>query len=188
MEFRKKLPQLTALIIILVGIGAVVYYQTLPKEIIRYDFHGTEFVFRKDLRLAQSIPVYPDEKSILNKVWDPDITKIDIAYVPSAEPSDENGMVAVNAFEVRFKLDTAYRNPNFNWINEFTSTELNSFDGINQTNDTLVIALVHPSLADKTGVELDGNVVYIKGKTPEEFDLATIKFLMSALNINLALQ
>lgn len=185
MKFGKKLPQLIALIIILVGIGAVVYYQILPKEITRYDFHGTEFVFRKDLRLAQNISVYPDQESILDKVWSPEITKINVAYVLSSEPSEENGMVALNAFEVRFKLDVAYSNPNFNWLNEFASTELKSLDDINQTNNTLVIVLVRPSLADKTAVELDGNTIYIKGKTAEEFDLATIKFLMSALNITI---
>lgn len=169
------------------SVAGVYYYQSIPKPVIRYNFYGTEFEFRNDLRLAQNISVYPDGQSILYKVWDPDIAKINIAYVLSQEPSDENSIIALNAFEIRYKLDIAYRNPRFNWINEFTSTELTSFDSINQTNDTLVIALVRPSLADKTTVELDGNVVYIKGKTQEELDLATIKFLMSALNISLAL-
>lgn len=170
-------------IAIAVGVTWVYYYLSTPKPVIRYNFHGTEFVFRDDLRLAQNISVYPDEESILNKVWDPNITKINIAYVPTEGPSDENSLIALNVFEIRFKLDVAYRNPNFNWINEFTSTELSSLDEIIQTNDTLVIALVIPSLSDETTVRLDGNVVYIEGKTLEEFDLATIKFLMSALNI-----
>ncbi len=183
MKFKEKLPQLTALVMILAGIGAAVYYQTLPKEVTRYDFHGTELVFRKDLRLAQNISVYPDEKSILNKVWDPEITRVDIAYILTPEPSEQNSMIALSLFEVRFKLDVAYRNPNFNWANEFTSTKLESLENINQTNDTLVIALVGPSFSDRTVVEMEGNVIYIKGKTAEEFDLATIKFLMSALNV-----
>lgn len=168
---------------IAIGVTGTYYYFSTPKPLIRYDFYGTEFVFRDDLRLAQNISAYPDEESILNKIWDPDITRIDIAFVLTPEPSEENSMIALNLFEIRFKLDTAYRNPRFNWMNEFTSTQLQSFDDINQSDDTLVIALVRPSLSDRTAVEMDGNVVYIKGSTPREFDLATIKFLISALNI-----
>ncbi|MEK6909979.1 MAG: hypothetical protein AABW61_02790 [Candidatus Aenigmatarchaeota archaeon] len=182
MKLSKQLPYLI-IFIILVGVGGVLYYQNLPKEMIRYNFYGTELEFRDDLRSAQNITVYPNEESILNKVWNPEITKINIAYVLTPEASDENSMIALNAFEIRYKLDIAYRNPNFNWANEFTSTELSSYDNITQTDDTLTIALVRPSLSDSTGVELDGNVAYIKGKTPKEFDLATIKFIMSALNI-----
>lgn len=166
-----------------VGVTWVYYYFSTPKPLIRYDFYGTEFVFRDDLRMAQNIPAYPDEESILQKVWNHDITKVNIAYVPTAEPSEENSLTALNLFEIRFKLDVAYRNPNFNWINEFASTELQSLDDIKQSYDTLTIVLVRPSLSDRTAVEMDGNTVYIKGITPKEFDLATIKFLMSALNI-----
>lgn len=182
MKLSKQLPYLI-IFIILAGIGGVLYYQNLPKEMTRYNFYGTELVFRDDLRFAQNITVYPDEGSILNKVWDPEITKIKIAYVLTPEASDENSVIALNAFEIRYKLGIAYRNTKFNWVNEFTSTELSSYDNITQTDDTLVIALVRLSLSDRTAVELDGNVVYIKGKTPKEFDLATIKFIMSALNI-----
>lgn len=165
------------------GVAWIYSFLSVPKPITRYVFFGTELQFRDDLRIAQNISVHPDEKSILYKVWDPQITKVKIAYIPTQEPSDENSLLALNIFEIRFKLDVAYRNPNFNWINEFTSIELSSFDDINQTNDTLVIVLVRPSLADKTVVEMDGNVIYIKGQTAEDLDKATIKFLMSALNI-----
>ena len=181
----KLLPYLIFLIIIFTIIGGAIYYQNRnsQKEITRYKFYGTEFQFRNDLRAAQTISLYPDYKSILDKVWDPNITKINIAYIPTAESSTENSMLSLSVIEIRFKLDIAYHE--FNWANEFTGTELKSFDDINSTNDTLTIALVRPSLSDKTGVELHGNIVYIKGKTEKEFDLATTKFLMAALNITI---
>ncbi len=182
---KKQLSYILIIILIFAGVGGFVYYQTLPKEIIRYNFFGTELEFRNDLRVADNVSVYPDEESILNKVWDPDITMINIVYVLTSESSDENSMIALNAFEIRYKLDVAYKNPKFNWINEFTSTQLDSFENITQKNDTLAIALVIPSLSDETSVRLDGNVVYIEGKTLEDLDLATIKFLMSALNITI---
>lgn len=187
MKFKvnKQVSYLLIFLLISAGIGGFIYYESLPKEITRYNFYGTELQFRSDLRKAQNISVYPDEQSILSKVWDPDITRVSIVYVPSEEPSEENGMLALSVFEIRFKLDVAYHNPKFNWNNEFTSTNLTSFENITQSNDTLVIALVRPSLSDRTAVEMDGNVIYIKGKTLEEFDMATIKFIISALNITI---
>lgn len=187
MKFKFGIVYLVMALIIIAGISVFVYNKffdkNLTEETTRYDFFGTELVFRHDLRTAQNISVYPDEGSILNKVWSPDITKLNIVYVPTVNASEENGALTVNIFEIRFKLDVAYRNPNFNWINEFASEELQSFENISISDDTLVIALYRPSQSDRTAVELDGNVVSIKGTTPLELDLATIKFLMSALNI-----
>lgn len=187
MKFDLKgiLPYIVAGVIILAIVGGLFYYRSQHsyKPLTRYNFRGIEFQFRDDLRLAQSIPVYPDETSILNKVWDPGITKINMVYVPTAEPSNDNSMLSLGIIEIRYKLDRAYQE--FNWVNEFTSTELNSYDNITSSNDTLTIVLVRPSLSDKTAIELDGNIAYIKGMTGKEFDLATIKFLMSALNITL---
>lgn len=178
---KRQLSFILVLIVAVAGMAAFVYYQNIPREIIRYNFYGAELVFRDDLRNAKNVTAYPDEESILNKVWDPEITKINIVYVPTPEPSVENSMLSVNAFEVRFKLDIAYRQ--LNWINEFDSAELKSFENISYPNDTLVIALVRPSLADSTAVELGDNIVYIKGKTSEDLTRATIKFLMVAMNI-----
>jgi hypothetical protein len=183
---KKQLAPLLGIVLAVGAIAGVMYYQNSVKEITRYEFFGTPLEFRADIRAAQQIPVYPNQQSVLLKVWDPDITKINITYVLTPEPSGENSMVALNLFEIRYKLDIAYRNPNFNWINDFAVVELESFDDISQTNDTLVIALVRPSLSDRTAVEMDGNVIYIKGRTAQEFDLATIKFLMSAMNITIS--
>ena len=182
MKLSKQLPYLI-IFITLAGTGGLLYHQTLPKEITRYNFYGTELQFRADLGSANNVSVYPDKESILNKVWDPEITRIHIVYVLTSNTSEENSLIALNAFEVRYKLDVAYNNPKFNWANGFTSEELQSFENISQANNTLVIVLVLPSLSDKTAVEMDGDIVYIKGQTARDFDLATIKFLMSALNI-----
>ncbi len=180
---QKFLLLTVASLVVAFGIVGAVYYFTELQPITRYDFYGAELVFRDDLRLAQKIQVYPDENAILNKVWDPDITKISIAYVNSSESSLDNGLVAVNAFEIRYKLDVAYRNPNFNWFNEFEQIQLESLDNVTQADGTLVIVLVPPTLADTTEVRMIDNVVYVKGTTREDFDRATIKFLMASLNI-----
>jgi hypothetical protein len=42
---------------------------------------------------------------------------------------------------------------------------------------------VPPVLADETSVKTENNTVFIEGKTKEDFDLATIKFLIEALDL-----
>ena len=98
-------------IIILAAVGGFVYYQNQNsyKPLTWYKFHDVELQFRDDLRLAQNISIYPDQKSILDKVWDTDITKINIVYVPTTESSTENSMLSLSIIEIRYKLDLAYR-------------------------------------------------------------------------------
>lgn len=186
MKFNLSIKHLSYLIVFIVLIAAVAgysYYKSKPKEITRYDFYGTDLQFRGDLRAAENVSVYPDSQTILNKVWNPNITKINITYVLTPEPSEDNSLIALNAFEIRYKLDVAYNNPRFNWMNSFASADLKSLDDVVQFNDTLSIVLVSPSFTNETVVEVDGNVVYIKGNTPENFDRAVIRFIMSALDI-----
>ena len=90
-------------------------------------------------------------------------------------------MLAAEAFEVRFKLDLAYKK--HNWENEFFTLESESFDNLSSANDTMIVAIYRPSQSDRTGVELNGNIVSIKGTTQQDLDLATMKFLMIAMNI-----
>lgn len=180
---RRQAYYLVAFVLVAVLVGVVYYKASSPREIKQYDFYGTEFVFRDDLLKAKNISIYPDEVSLFKEVWNPDVYRVKLVYVPTKEPSAENGMLAANIFELRFKLDLAYNK--FEWGNEFTTSELETFENISYANDTLVIALVRPSLADRTAVELHDNIVYIKGMTAEDLDRATIRFLMAAMNITL---
>ena len=44
---------------------------------------------------------------------------------------------------------------------------------------------MHPVYANETAVRNEGHVTYISGKTFEELDLATVKFLMVVLGIDM---
>ena len=178
MKFKldKKLLGLLV-IIIAIGVVGITYYSNSGKPMTRYNFQGVDLSFRDDLILSKNISVYPDEDAILNAIWSPEIQNITIAYMNTSD----NQLAAVNAFEITYKLSVGYRQ--FSWFINFNGKEVESFKNLNGSNENLVIALVPPSLATDTSVEFDDHVVYIKGKTPQEFDRATIKFIMSALNI-----
>jgi hypothetical protein len=160
-------------------VAAAISYNFLfsDKPVTKYTFQGVELSFRDDLRLAKNITLAPSEEAILYTIWNPDVQSISIVYMNTTD----NQFTAVNAFEVAFKLNVAYGQ--FSWFVNFTGKEVESFDNLNATDENLVIVMVPPSLALETSVELQRNIIYIKGKTPQEFDLATIKFIMAALNI-----
>ncbi|MBI2547645.1 MAG: hypothetical protein HYW23_04370 [Candidatus Aenigmarchaeota archaeon] len=179
MKFRfgkKQLALLVACLVVVAAVGIGIYLST-PKEIKHYNFYGTQIAFRDDLRNAKNISVYPDDKAIQAAVWNPDLKNITIAFVNSSD----NNLMAVDSFEITYKMSIAYNK--FDWFINFNGKEVGSFGNLTGTKDNLVIALVPPSIANETKVEMKDNVIYIKGKTPVDFDRATIRFIMSALNI-----
>jgi len=183
MKFALNKKQIGILLIsigIIGGISGLVYYAALPKPAMSYNFYGSGLQFRDDLKVANNIPVYPDENSVLNAVWNPEIQNISIAFINSS--AEDNAIIAVNAFEVTYKLSVGYSK--FNWFGiNFVPEMVESFENLTGNNETLTIALVPPSVANGTSVEIKDGVIYISGETQKEFDLATIKFLMAALNI-----
>ena len=183
MKFTLNKKQISILLIfigIIVGISGLVYYTSLPKPAMGYNFYGSELQFRDDLKVADNISVYPDENSVLNAVWNPEIQNISITFINSS--AEDNAITAVNAFEITYKLSVGYNE--FNWLGiKFVPNIVESFENLTSSNETLTIALIPPSVANSTSVEMKDGVIYISGETKKGFDLATIKFLMAALNV-----
>jgi hypothetical protein len=129
--------------------------------------------------------VYPDNVTIYDMMWNYEVENISIAYVNSSD----NSKVMVEAFEITYKMELAYQHIaqlNNAYIDvKFNDRVVNSYDNISATPSNPVIALVPPLFSNETVVMEKDNVIYIKGKTMEEFDMATVKFLMVALAINL---
>jgi hypothetical protein len=150
-----------------------------------YNFFGIKLPFRTELYKANNISVYPDNETIYNMMWGPQLENITIVWVNSSE----NNMVGVEAFEITYKMRLAYEH--IGYLNGvildvgFNSREVNSYDNLTATENNPVIALVPPIFSNETAVIANGNVIYIKGTSMENFDLATVKFLMVALAINL---
>jgi len=161
-----------------------------PKPITSWNYNGNLLNFRDDLREAQKVKVYPDEASISNVFASMAVRNITIAYVESPDM----GYVTVEAGELSYKLLTAYLEAGYIRYNksmtfipmgviEISSGTVNSYENLVGTHDNPKIALVPPSAADETSVSLKNNVIYVKGKTLKNFDLATIKLLMIVLDI-----
>lgn len=146
-----------------------------------YDNYGNRFgipmAFRADLRKANNVSIYPDISSIYNIIWNPGNRNIIIAFANSSD----NGLVAADAFEITYKLGVVFGV--YNITMNFTANVISSYDNITANESYPVIALIPPSMTNSTSVLAINNVIYIQGNTTEGFDLATIKFLMSALDI-----
>lgn len=179
MKFKFGYSIILPVLVIALIIGGWLTFSNSPKDmpITQYKFQGADLSFRDDLRLAQNISISPDEESILNTIWGENIQYITIVYMNTSDSQ----FTGINAFEIAFKLNVAYRQ--FNWFVNFDTLEVESFENLTGNPENLLVVLIPPSLANKTQVELKDDVAYIQGTTQKEFDLATIKFIMSALNI-----
>jgi len=139
--------------------------------------YGIPMAFRADLRKANNVSIYPDIPSVYNIIWNPDNRNITIAFANSSD----NGLVAVDAFEITYKLGVVFGV--YNMTTNFTANVISSYDNITANESYPVIALIPPSMTNSTSVLAINNVIYIQGNTTEGFDLATIKFLMSVFDI-----
>ncbi|TAL46732.1 hypothetical protein EPN87_04470 [archaeon] len=148
-----------------------IVYQLSP--ITSYDYYGTHLDFRSDLKEAQKVAVYPDESMIVSTVFAPFMTNLTISF----QNTSQNNLVGVEAYEVAYKMKTAYIALNRN-IN--ITSHLGAVQG---SESNPVVILVPPMLANETSVRVSGFTITISGKTQREFDLATDKFLMVAMGI-----
>ena len=171
---KKLLYVLLAFFMILVSL--YLYFHFRPVDTIYYK--GRKFVFRDNIKMARGVPVYPDEKSLHELFWDPNITGITIIFKPLEK---EMGYYAVESFELTYKLSLMYMMNGMN--KKFSSLPVNSYENVTSSEGTLKIILVHPRLTNVTLVERRGNIVYIHGKNPRDFDLATIKTVLVAMGI-----
>jgi hypothetical protein len=174
----KRYLLVTLLVIILAAVVfiAIRAYSKIPDN--EYDFHGARMPFRASLKEAQNISIYPDNETIYDIFWNIGVENVTIAFVNSSDTS----MVAVEAFEITHKMKFAYML--YELDVGFDAKKLESYENITATQNNPVIVLVPPSFSNETIVKADDRVVYIKAKDLKDFDLATVKFLMTVLAIN----
>jgi hypothetical protein len=170
--------------IVAAAVGLYFVYANYLAPVTSANFDGVQLGFRADLREAQKISAVPDETSLQNFFARP-LTNITIAFKPIE--GQTNGWYGVESAEIVLKLKVLYAlrygiEPAFNGVEIDDYTEIRGEEG------RPVIALVHPEIADETSVRLDAerHIVTISGKdTIKDFDLATVKFLISVLGIEI---
>lgn len=161
-----------------------IYYSYFLKPIKSWNYYGTKMDFEVDLREADKIFV-SDEAYVYNLLWDKEVKNVTIVFTNTSDM----GIVAVEAFEIAYKLKLAYLTTKRDIditlpieVSSFDIAFLNSFR--NSTQNTL-IALIPPSISNETGIRVESNVIFISAKSKNDFDLVTAKFIMIALGIKL---
>ena len=172
---KKKL----AFVALFVAVVVLLYWfnsSNQAQTVYVYKYKGELLYFRANLTEALKVPVYPNERAIFDAVMNESVKRINITFVNSTD----NSLVAVNGFEVSSKLSAIFY---LNGISKkIKGVEVENYS-LKGTEDTLIIALIPPALANKTEVRLEDHVIFISGKTAKEFDLATIKFLLSVMEV-----
>jgi len=180
-KYRVRLTNKKLALIAIVVLSALVliyWFRSSPTShiVYVYNYKGQLIYFRANLTEAFNVPVYPSEKALFDAVMNERVKRINIVFVNSSD----NSLVAVNGFEVSSKLSLVfYLN---NMTKKIKGLEVASYN-VTGTEDTLVVALIPPALANKTEVWLEDHAIFISGKTSKEFDLATVRFLLSVMEV-----
>lgn len=185
-KLSKKI--LIFIVVLVVIVGSFFYYEFfVPKPINTWNYKGKILTFRADLRKADKVPVYPGEMQIYLDTMHPLVKNVTIAY----KDAGEYGYYATEAFEITYKMKLAYMSlvgseegSTFE-VPPFNVETVEQYAHLPGKIQNPIIALVHPIYANETAVRNEGHVTYISGKTYDELDLATIKFLMIVLGIEL---
>jgi len=157
----------------------LVYLYFLFRPVVSINYKNQTFTFRDDIKAANRIRVYPDEKTVHDMFWNPNLENVTIIFKPLEKGS---GYYLLESFELTYKLSAMYL---LNGMKKnFDALSVDSYDNIESSENVLKIVLVHPQLTDKTLVEGEDNVIFIHAKDYRDFDLATIKTILVAMGID----
>jgi hypothetical protein len=180
---RRQLIVLTGLFALIAL--ALIYFYFGPKPLpplTSIKYYNKILNFRADLREAQKIPVYPEDLAVRNEIMNQLVENVTIAFKPASDT--ENSLYVLEEMEIIPKLLMGYEriktNPHFNAV------AVSSYENIAGTIQNPVIVLVHPKYSNETSISIGFHSIYIKGKTAKDFDLATIRFLMAALDLKIS--
>jgi hypothetical protein len=192
MDKKKALIAIIAVLAVAsAGWYAFTYLYKAP--ITTYDYKGQTIAFRADLREAAKVPVDPSADLIYRGVINPLVKNITIAFKDAGD--DNNPLYIVEEMEIIPKTQLGFYYMLGSQMNNQTvqgNLDLPGFNAIPVDNyanlpgkiQDPIIALIHPRFANETSVRMDGHVVYISGKTKEDLDKATVRFLMIVLDID----
>jgi hypothetical protein len=189
--------------IVVSGILIYAYYQTYLAPVTVVDFNGEKMGFRVDLRQAEKVEVRPNEAALVAQmvrasryvnsdgtiIFRKPLSNVTIVFkstiVNGTSGPNTMGWYTVEVTEIIKKMTALYHGKLRTPIN-FQVKEVQSYDGLKGSNTAPIVALVHPDLTDRTGVEVDSDndvVTIYGGNSLKDFDLATEKFLMVIMGI-----
>jgi hypothetical protein len=183
-KFKVKtfLTTLAFLLILSIFILAIIQLIISLRPVKYVKYKNIIFAFRDDVKAAERIPVYPNEKIVGQQFWDYKIQNITILFKPDEE---YNKYYQLAAFELTYKLSQMYMTLRPLIIEKsFSAQEIENFDNITREDGTLKIILVPPEYSNQTIVKASSNRIYIHFKNSRDLDLAVIKTILCALKYN----
>jgi len=187
MKIKITRTRITLLALLLASAGLLfILLPRIPWPIYSVDYHDISISFRVNLREARSVPVYPSEELIHRSLMNTLVENVTIVFKPGTD--EQNAHYAVEVFEITNKLAIAF-SKNFGYMPSFNVKNVTSYENLPGKIQNPIIALVYPA-SNETSVRLDGHVIFIIGKSNpsakeqlKNFDLAVVKFLMAALDV-----
>ncbi|MEM5766185.1 MAG: hypothetical protein QW423_00910 [Candidatus Aenigmatarchaeota archaeon] len=175
--------------LLLLALLAITLYPYISFPIRSINYLGVNMNFRANLRDAKDVLVYPNEELVREEIMNQFIENITIVFKPGED--NVNSHYVLEVFEIVNKLAIAYK-LRFAYIPNFNVVNVTSYENIRGTKDNPIIALIHPIYSNETVVKIEDHVIYIQGNNArnsmgqlKNFDLATVKFLMVALDIKI---
>lgn len=146
------------------------------------EFGGKTLTFRANLTAAAEVPIFPSEALLLQTLYDPRVSWVNIAYIPN---DTENGFYAVTGYELAFKLAGAYK-AMFSSQPTIRPLELNATP-TQPPRDEVTIWMRGPAAgANQTAVTVDNGIIIVEGidlseinRTYTDLDLAADRLLLS---------
>lgn len=180
--------QQIVLVVFIAGLAVAGYYgfiayNTYIKPVFNADFEGQALSFRVDLREAQKVELTPDDATVSEMV---NAVPRNVTIAFRNVTQQVNGWYSLEGTEIIVKLTALYKVRHGADVG-FNAVQVSDYESLRGGDGILIIALVHPEIAEETSVRADRerNVITISGGDRlRDFDYATAKFLMASLGIS----
>ncbi|MCX8179263.1 MAG: hypothetical protein N3E38_00795 [Candidatus Aenigmarchaeota archaeon] len=181
-KLKTFLATLAFLLVISLLILTLIQIIIALKPVRHVKYKNIVFEFRDDVKKAEKIKVYPNEKILGKQFWDYKIQNITLMFKPD---DNYNKYYQLAAFELTYKLKKMYMSLRPLIIEKnFEAREIENFDNITREEGVLKIIFVPPEQSNETIIKVSSNRIYLHWETPRDLDLATIKIILSALEYN----
>lgn len=188
LKFSRNM-KMVLLILAAIVLAGVLYQVYAPKPITSWVYRNQTLSFRADLRLADKVPVYPNEDAVYRDLVHGLVENVTIAYKyineTASDGTNPNSYYVLQTVQIVQNIVPAYRE-GWNFIPQFNSMQVESYENLPGKIQNPIIAIVPPPFSDETAIRNEGHVTLLKAKSYEDLDLVTTKLLMIALKIDLS--
>ena len=180
---KTRIVLLAALIgLVSLVLGGIYFYPAPGKKMDSINFGGVILSFRQDIREAGSVPISPSEDVIMRSLASLNVKNISFAFKDAGD--SDNPIYIVEESEIIQKLFVLYKLAGHEV--GYNSILVNdSYETLNGSVENPVIALIHPKFAKTTQVKFINNVIYVEGTDIKNFDLATMRMILLALDVKI---